>query len=120
MFGVQWDLVLKHIEVKEGTNDTKLAEIKTALRSDSSSWENYGNSTILTGSNETYKKMNIYDLAGNVWKWTLEYTTLPDTPDVCRAGCYGGSGSSRPASSRYGSSISLSSGYIGFRTSLYK
>ena len=41
MFGVQWDLVLKHIEVKEVAKGTALATIQSALRSDSSSWGNY-------------------------------------------------------------------------------
>ena len=49
---------------------------------DSRSWGNYGDSTGAaatysgnkqpTGRNEAWKANNIYDLAGNVWDWTLE------------------------------------------------
>ena len=121
MFGVQWDLVLKHIEVKEGTDATKLAEIQKALRSDSSSWGNYNSSSvILTGSNETYKKMNIYDLAGNVWEWTLEYTALTGGPCAGRGGSCYNDGSYGAASYRYNVITTGSNVHIGFRSSLYK
>ena len=122
MFGVQWDLVLKHIEVKEVAKGTTLATIQSALRSDSSSWGNYynGSSVILTGSNEAYKKMNIYDLAGNVWEWTLEYTASTNSPCACRGGCYRNVGSSHPASHRNSVRPTTSLSGIGFRPSLYK
>ena len=131
MFGVQWDLVLKHIEVKEGTDATKLATIQSALRTDSKDWGNYRNASfeinrgkyakygalttwynynnesglancvtyangkstklsassssnsilLTTGASDVCKKMNIYDLAGNVYEWTLEYTA--GTGDPC-------------------------------------
>ena len=45
MFGVQWDLVLKHIEVKEVAKGTALATIQSALRSDSKDWGNYYNAS---------------------------------------------------------------------------
>ena len=170
MFGVQWDLVLKHIEVKEGTDDTKLAAIKTALRSDSSSWGNYkeasfeinrgkyakyaalttwynynnesglancvtyangkstklstssyGNTILLTtGSSDECKKMNIYDLAGNVYEWTLEYTSDTSRPCAGRGGSYTGHGSYYPASNRNTYRTTDSHDGLGFRTSLYK
>ena len=41
LFGVQWDLVLKHIEVKEVAKGTALATTQNALRSNSTSWGNY-------------------------------------------------------------------------------
>ena len=130
MFGVQWDLVLKHIEVKEA-NGTGLETIQSALNSDSTSWGNYcdasftinrgkyadykdytlstiwtpynettsnnfvnsssvkqvqsnGNGILLTtGASEACKKMNIYDLAGNVWEWTLEYTSNTGRLSLC-------------------------------------
>lgn len=87
MFGVQWDLVLKHIEVKEVAKGTALATIQSALRSDSSSWGN-NSGLILTGSNETYKKINIYDLAGNVFEWTLEFTGVVNSRRTIFSLCY--------------------------------
>ena len=134
MFGVQWDLVLKHIEVKEEANGTALATIQSALNSDSTSWGNYydasftinrgkytdfknyilsttwtpynqttsnnfvnsssvkqvqsnGNGILLTtGASEACKKMNIYDLAGNVWEWTLEFSPNTNNAFANRGG----------------------------------
>ena len=120
MFGVQWDLVLKHIEVKEVEQGKALATIQSELSSDSSSWGNYSSgSAILTGSNETYKKMNIYDLAGNVWEWTLEYTAVTNNPCAFRGGSYDENGSTRPASYRNVLDTINSYSNLGFRVSLY-
>jgi len=170
MFGVQWDLVLKHIEVKAVEQGTELATIQSELRSDSTSWGNcinasfvinrgkyakYGalatwynyntalknsvtyengistkvsassisNSILLTtGASDACKKMNIYDLAGNVLEWTLEYTPTANYPCVYRGGYYYGNGSNSPASSRGSGSYGMANSvnHIGFRPSLFK
>ena len=171
MFGVQWDLVLKHIETREVEKGTALATIQSALRSDSSSWGNYynasfvinrgkyadctnyslsttwtpynqttsnnfvdsnsvkqvkisgsssGNGILLTtGASEACKKMNIYDLAGNVYERTLEYTADTFLPGACRGGSYTNYGSVSPASNRF-NGFTASNSYIGFRSSLFK
>ena len=121
MFGVQWDLVLKHIETKIGSSNLTTSDGKNILTQDSSSWGNYSSSSAKqSGSSETYKKMNIYDLAGNVREWTLEYTASTGNPCALRGGEYGNTGSSNPASDRVRSSTSYSGDFIGFRPSLYK
>ena len=121
MFGVQWDLVLKHIETKEVEKGTALATIQTALRSNSSSWGNYNSSNAKqSGSSETYKKMNIYDLAGNEWEWTLEYTDKTYRPCARRGGSYIGRGYDFPASERAYGITTDSDGGFGFRPSLFK
>ena len=171
MFGVQWDLVLKHIEVKEVAKGTALATIQNALRSNSTSWGNYSMSSfkidrgkyakfsseggtwknfdtalancvtyangistkvgsnsfsngilLTTGASDACKKMNIYDLAGNTWEWTLEYA-YSSLPCTYRGGSYGApSGGTKNVSGRsQGSTTAMSDyGNIGFRVILYK
>ena len=64
--------------------------------------------------------MNIYDIAGNVWEWTLEYTSLSYSPCAGRGGNYGDTGSSHPASNRNGDNTTNSYCSLGFRLSLYQ
>ena len=71
-----------------------------------------------TGATERNSKMNIYDLAGNEWEWTLEKSTDPDLPCVIRGGGLDFNGSDRPASSRIYYSISSDDG-IAFRPVLW-
>ena len=73
-----------------------------------------------TGAVGDNSKMNIYDLAGNVWEWTLEKSTSTSYPCVVRAGNYSNIGSIYPASYRDNlyNTPNSSSG-IGFRPALY-
>ena len=147
LFGIQWDLVLKHLQ----THGTTLEE----LTSNSTEWGNYRNAkfdikrgqyfenggTNYTPVNETYSKislsrillttgaternmkMNIYDLAGNVNEFTLEYEVSGDmsTNSVFRGGDYYSynGGSSYPASYRSARSSDRRNDYYGFRPALY-
>ena len=144
MFGIQWDLVLKHLQVGEGMS-------ASSLTSNSSDWGNYANigfniskgeystnygssfnpvpetgytkpssAVLLTmGATERNRKMNIYDIAGNQWEWTLEKSTGAFTPCTYRGGNCNGSGSYNPASSRYGNRTTYSDSNISFRSALY-
>ena len=144
MFGIQWDLVCKFLEVRGGL---AIADIN----SDSSSWGNYSNVTriitsekakqstndgntwkgitgmkpasgvlLTTGALDEVNKMNIYDFAGNEWEWTLEYaTSVSNNPCVNRGGEYYFTGSKYPASNRNDIFITYSIESIGFRTTLY-
>ena len=169
MFGVQWDLVMKHIEVKEVANGTAINTIKISIRNNSTSWGNYLNASfeinrgkyakyrsssgtwnnyntaladcvtyengiskkvqassssnsilLTTGASEVCKKMNIYDLAGNVSEWTLEYSNNTKSPCAQRGGNYYNYGSAYQASYRYGVITATSRDYVGFRVSLFK
>ncbi len=64
MFGVQWDLVLKHIEVKEVAKGTALATIQNALRSNSTSWGNYSMSSFKIDRGKYAK----FSSEGGTWK----------------------------------------------------
>ena len=169
MFGVQWDLILKHIETKEVKKETTLETIQSALKDDSSSWGNYYNASfeinrgkyakfgaistwynynnenglencvtyangtstkvqatskssailLTTGASDTCKKMNIYDLAGNVKEWTLERYSGRTSRCADRGGCYASSSSYSVSGHTYMDDTSGTPN-LGFRLSLYK
>ena len=143
MFGIQWDLVLKHIENKNGKTQAE-------LKNDSTTWGNYNNaefeitkgkystnygntftevkgtypkprSSVLltTGATERNSVLNIYDLAGNEYEWTLEKSTTTSYPSVNRGGSYYGNGSVNPASVRGNLTTSSSVDSISFRPALW-
>ena len=151
MFGIQWDLVLKHLEINGEWDESNTPQYY--LTSNSSDWGNYRdigfdidrggysespstansftsvngtyqkpeNSSVLltTGATERNNRMNIYDLAGNVYEWTLEKSTGANAPCVIRGGYYSFAGSGSPASNRRSDSTSSSYDLIGFRPALY-
>ena len=144
MFGIQWDLVCKYLEGKDGLT-------KADINSDSKNWGNYSNIAVpitsanakqstnngsswkaiteskakdsgiilSTGASNNTKKMNIYDFAGNEWEWTLEYTSTPRIPCANRGGGYNDFGYDYPASYRDYNAASHSTDGVSFRPSLY-
>ena len=143
MFGVQWDLVLKYIETKNATTPDKLKTNSTQMGNyNNNLWNitnanakysvNYGssftacpktkteNASILltTGADTSFSLMNIYDIAGNVWEWTLDYSTYTNRPCVSRGGGFNGDGT-LASSSRTDSVITASHYLTGFRIVIY-
>lgn len=142
MFGIQWDLVLKFLETK-GVSVTDLK----ADSSSWGNYNNIGfditrgeysinngvsftqvegtypkpvSSVLLTtGTTERNSKMNIYDLAGNVYEWTLEKSHNSYSLCVGRGGYYNHSGSDRTVYVRSYDSTSRRDSYYGFRLALY-
>ena len=152
MFGIQWDLVLrflsnKGVETKflidnsENWGNYKLeyplnqstahgykgiyASSKLTWSEIESEYTHNGTEYIAlsTGATERNKKKNIYDLAGNMWEWTLEHATYvyrgTSCPCADRGGNFVGSGGNYPASYRNYITTSASSCAIGLRVSLY-
>ena len=141
IWGSLWDETLQWLlesgaEIQDGEGGTR--EItESDINSNSSDWGNYtdatfkyrttsggtstknkgSNTRIPTGSAEYTKANNIYDLAGNVYDWTLEanYTNIR----VLRGGRYYDSGSNVPASHRFNDSPTSSSFSCGCRSALY-
>ena len=72
---------------------------------------------MLTGQNGI---LNIYDLAGNVWEWTLEYTSNSDYPCAYRGSAYDYFGSFYSSSYRDGFDTNFYSNEIGFRSVIYQ
>jgi len=149
LFGVQWDLTLKYLETK-GTSQAdlktdstswgnyqnnvwsitnanlKYAEYNYSLSPWTTATEKSKTSTseailLSTGANESFSKMGIYDLAGNVFEWTLEYTYTSNTnvPCALRGGNYGVMGRDVPASYRNNVFMTGANDGNGFRCVLY-
>ena len=72
-----------------------------------------------TGATERNARLNVYDIAGNMYEWTLEKTSNDRSPCADRGGNFYGAGSGSPASSRYGTTSSSSTFGLGFRPTLY-
>ena len=114
IYGAEWD-TLMHWATMDGKNV-----------SNSISWGNYPNSIgdaaincgliQKTGTNETWKTHNIYDLAGNVYEWTME--TVNSTYRVNRSGSYSRSDTSY-ATIRDSAGFGFVYEHLGFRPVLY-
>lgn len=145
LFGIQWDLVLKYIKVKEDLSNN------TMLIYSSINWGNYYNNlysitnpkawysinnganwtkgeysktsnatTILTtGAHTDFLKQKIYDLAGNVYEWTLEKSASASEPCVFRGGSYINGGDGNPVSNRDKLNTNEAGDCVGFRVALY-
>ena len=148
MFGVQWNLVLKYLETKGTaqadlkTNSTNWGNYRDNLWNITNANSKYaiyntntykykwtsgaygkrdGDKRILlsTGASETFSKQGIYDLAGNVEEWTLEYVTVSREPCAVRGGSCYVNGSDYTADSGIEYVPNICSGDIGFRVSIF-
>lgn len=114
IYGVQWDATMQFFDSNYVTG---ICDENSYVRDSTGKGHYNSNSLINTGSNENYKVKNIYDMAGNVFEWTMEaYSTSNRVP---RGGGYNSTGSGYPASSRSGSGPSSSPANGGFRLALY-
>ena len=146
MFGVQWDLVLAFMHNKGNIADSTLTSNSTTMGNYKVNlWtiknanakystnigstftacpnpfkkESYSSILLTTGADSSFSVQNIYDIAGNVWEWTLEKTSNTNNPCADRGGFFIGTGSDYPAAGRYDDSADVSSKVIGFRVSLF-
>lgn len=122
IWGSLWDETLQWLVDSGATTSTGIQLTYKELRSDSKDWGNYYNANfyyipsgsetpeattektintstkIPAGSSEYTKVNNIYDLAGNVYDWTLEAESTYGR--VARGGIYNYNGNSYPAENR--------------------
>ena len=67
-----------------------------------------------------YQVKNIYDLAGNVWEWTMEsYRSIYSSGRVFRGGHHNNSGSEFPSSYRNSYDPNAAGADLSFRVTLY-
>ena len=144
MFEIQWNLVLKYMEGKNNITVDKLTQNSTSIGNYNNNYwnitnqsvkysKNYGvefknapyqkdkNEDILltTGADDSFSIANIYDIAGNVWEWTLGKAANDENPCVCNGGSLIYSGEVNSANSHYAALLIDKSYDIGFRVSMY-
>ena len=97
-------------------SEEKPTLVTGSKKKEQSSYEN--GILLTTGATEATNLQNIYDIAGNVYEWTLEFYNT-SYPCVYRGGSYGDNGLDIPAEYR---GISNTSSYnnVGFRVGLWK
>ena len=139
-YGVQWDAAMKFVEdsTHSTTNSTTWGNYQNnawtidrttasyATNVSTGSWEkitlnksktNSEHILLTTGASDNFKAKNIFDLAGNVYEWTME--AYYSTERVRRGGVYFGNGSDNPASYRDNFNPTGSNDGLGFRPALY-
>ena len=148
MFGVQWDLVLAFMSKDTAkvtstsiltSNSTTIGNyydnLWTITNANAQYSTNYGStftacpnpyekksaSSILltTGADSGFSVQNIYDIAGNVWEWTLEKTSRASNLCARRGGSSDSGGSNNPAANRFDNSTTAASSLIGFHVILW-
>lgn len=117
MYGVQWDAIMQWIDPEYKNEDGKLYE-KNSYIANSTEKGNYSGSVASTGSNENYVVKNIYDLAGNVFEWTMEAGL--GNQKILRGGAYSDNGVKEPMSAHGFDACSAQTyPFRGFRVALY-
>lgn len=132
-YGVQWDAMLSFLGKTSETDSTAWGNYYNAGPFDfAGEYYKYGNDEwksdttskakdtdmlLQTGASDRNSLKNIYNVAGNVWEWTME--AYGSSNRVSRGGGYSAGGDDFPASYRGNSSPTISSTSVGFRPTLY-
>ena len=110
-----WNITRTTAKYTDGTNVATGRWTDITSNKEKTSSESF---LLTTGASDSFKAKNIFDLAGNVYEWTMEANN--STRRVGRGGFYNNNGSLNPASTRnYYNSPTYSGILIGFRSALY-
>lgn len=123
-YGVQWDATLNFIDPNYITNEVNgkpNCSYNSYVR-DSTGKGNYldedaSNNPGLTGNKSEYEIKNIYDMAGNLWEYTME--TYGTYKRIARGGGFTATTNTAPSSIRTSYTISKEYEHFGFRVTLY-
>ena len=144
MFGIQWDLILAFFHnMNDIDNELLLGNSISFGNYNNNLWsinnlnakyskydlsdfkfcpykkETTESILLTTGADKSFSIANIYDLAGNVWEWTLEKNLNDEKSIVYRGGSYYDNGVSKPISYRDSMKELGKSVNIGFRVTMY-
>lgn len=115
VYGVQWDAIMRWLS--RGTEEER-RWLKDSTGKGNYSDNDSSNNPSNTGINDQYQMKNIYDLAGNVWEWTME--KYLDSKRVERGGNYEpDTGALKPCSAWYQFAPEEKYPGGGFRIALY-
>lgn len=115
MYGVQWDAVMQWMDPAYKEESCDLNDSYVA----NSEGEGYYTPSAPEAPTKTgyYGVNNVYDLAGNVYEWTME--SFDTDSRINRGGNYYSTGTVYPASSRNANVPSMTHDNFGFRIALY-
>ena len=148
MLGIQYDLIFKYLNVKGKITPETIINDSTKIGNYSNNhnlkitsknakklefskikWESAQVGKIkikedkpvllTTGASDDTKILNIYDIAGNVFEWSLEKGFDDKYPCAYLGGNYRDRGIDLPCSKRFENSKNDSFDYIGFRATMY-
>ena len=119
IYGAQWDTALKFIgayggDAEYATNSAGKGNYSGTIGGDTTTA-----APATCGLLEAFRQKNIYDMAGNVYEWTMEKPIDYSTVRVIRGGHYYYSGSGYPASNRSNYNVDSNYPLTGFRVVLY-
>ena len=116
IWGCQWDATLRWMQTSSNSEVANFPTNSTG-KGNYSGIQGDTNKAIPTGSNSSYSVNNIYDMAGNVFDWTLE--AYYDYGRILRGGCGNNPASSNEAGNHKFEYLTISSSYYGCRATLY-
>ncbi len=114
LWGCQWDATLRWMQT---SSNSEVANFPTNSEGKGNYSGTNGNAPIATESNSAYAVNNIYDMAGNVYDWTIEAGSTGNR--VIRGGSCSSTASYFPASVRSYRNPTYSASFDGCRSTLY-
>ena len=117
IWGCQWDATLRWMQNYGTTDEVKNFPTNSEGKGNYKGTQGDTNKAIPTGSNPSYAVNNIFDMAGNVFDWTLEARDYGSRG--ARGGFYNNTASGYPASYRNSYYTTYINSNGGSRSTLY-